>query len=78
MSNVYVIFNEWTDIANNTSSQLVDSAYFETEEDAWGALRDIAFAYLVDLDPGETSVQLEDHTPSLQYEEYYIQELNKK
>lgn len=73
--NVFIIINEWTDIANNTSSQVVDSQYFTSEDAAHDALKLIAEAYEVHLGVDETSIQLEDHVPNLQYEEYYIQEL---
>lgn len=78
MSNVFIIVNEWTDIAGATSSQVVDSNYFESENDAWEALLLIAQSYDTTLFADETSLQLEDHTPNLQYEEYYIQELTKQ
>lgn len=73
--NVFIIINEWTDIDNNTSSQVVDSQYFTSENSAHEALALIAEAYEVHLGVDETSIQLEDHVPNLQYEEYYIQEL---
>ena len=74
---VFVIFNEWTDIANNTSSELVDGKFFLTEGEAWDALNMIAESYETELDKDDTSIQLEDHDPSLQNEEYYIQELSR-
>lgn len=77
MSNVFVIFNEWTGITNVTSSQVVDSKYFTSEDAAHDALKLIAEAYGAELLPDEMSLQLEDHAPGIQYEEYYIQELTR-
>ncbi len=78
MSNVFVIINEWTDIAGATSSEVTGSEYFESEDEAWGALILVAQAHDTMLYADETSLQFEDHKPHLQYEEYYIQELTKK
>lgn len=77
MSNVFVIINSWTDIAGADNSEIVDSTFFESEDDAWQGLNDIAESYNVGLRADETSIQFEDHKPHLQYEEYYIQELTK-
>lgn len=77
MSNVFIIIDEWTDIAGVTSSQVVDSKYFESENEAWEALLIIAQSFDTTIYADETSLQLEDHSPGLQYEEYYIQELTK-
>lgn len=72
---VYVIINEWTDISNDTSSEIVGGKWFSTEDDAWDALNLVAEALSVELPEDETSIQLEDHTPGLQSEEYRIEEL---
>lgn len=75
--NVYVIINEWTSIDNSTGVEIVGANYFTSEEEAHESLKVIAEAFEYDLEPDETSIQLEDHLPSLQYEEYYITELNQ-
>lgn len=72
---VFIIVNEWTDINNDTSSEVTGANYFPTEDDAWEALSVIAESYGVDLDKEATNISLEDHSPHLQFEEYYIQEL---
>lgn len=77
MTSVFIIVNEWTDTTNATSSEVVDAKFFESEDDAWEALRDIAISYDVELGRDETSLQLEEHKPYLQYEEFYIEELTK-
>jgi hypothetical protein len=77
VSTVFVIVNEWTSVDNSTGCEVVDCKYFESEQDAWVALRDIAVAYDVDLHPDDTNFVLEDHKQYLQYEEYYILELNR-
>lgn len=77
MSNVFIIINEWTDVANNTSSQVVDSKYFESEDAAWEALRVIGEAYNHELGRDETSIQFDEPLINIQYEEYYIEELTR-
>lgn len=74
---MFVIINEWTDVANNTSSEVVDAKYFESEDDAWEALRLVAVAHDVNLDHDDTSLILGDSRSGIQFEEYYIQELTK-
>ena len=78
VSTVYVIINEWTDIANNTSSEVVGGSFFETEDKAWDALAIIAQSFDDVLLPGETALIYTDHTHNLQSEEYYIQELTNR
>ena len=77
MSNVFVIINEWTDIAGSTGAEVVGGNYFDSEGEAWESLLIIAQAHDTTLYADETSVSFEDHLPNLQYEEYYIQELTK-
>ena len=77
MSSVFVIINEWTDIASNTGAEVVGSNFFTTEQKAWDSLLIIAQAYDTELRPDETSISLEDHVSNLQFEEYYIQELTQ-
>lgn len=74
---VFVIVNEWTDIANDTSSELVGGKWFATEDEAWDALDVIAESYDYDLGSDETSIQLEEHSANLQNEEYRIEELTR-
>lgn len=75
-TSVFVIINEWTAIDNSSGADVVDSKYFDSEESAWRALREIAHTFEDDLDYDTTSIQYEDHA-GLQYEEYYIQELTR-
>jgi hypothetical protein len=72
---VFVIINEWTDNTNDTSSEVTGGKWFASEDEAWDALDLIAQAHNVELDPDETSLQLEDHKSGLQSEEYRIEEL---
>lgn len=74
---VYIIINEWTDIAGNTSSEVVGGKFFASEDEAWGALDEVADAHDVELADDETSIQLEDHKAGLQNEEYRIEELTR-
>lgn len=74
---VFVIINEWTDLTNDTSSEVTGGKWFASEDDAWTALDLIAEAHSVDLDADETSLQLEDHKSGLQSEEYRIEELTR-
>lgn len=73
---VFVIINEWTDIEGNTSSELVGATYFESESDAWYALKLIADACDEEIEPEETSF-ISENDPRLQVQEYYIQELTR-
>ena len=77
MSGVYIIFNEWADDHGNEGSEVVGAKYFPTENDAWEALKVIALEYGVLIGGDETAIALEEHSPHLQYEEYYIQELTQ-
>lgn len=74
---VFVIVNEWTDIANNASSEITGGKWFPSEDAAWDALDLIAEAHGVELDQDETSIQFEDHKAGLQSEEYRIEELTR-
>ena len=76
MSNVFVIINEWTDIAGATSSEVVGATYFTSQNDAWESLALIAEAMDEELLPHETSFSSEND-PHLEYQEYYIQELSQ-
>ena len=73
---VFVIINEWTDIANDTSSEIVGGNWFESEDEAWAALNVIAEAHDVELDYDNTSINLESQG-GLQSEEYRIEELSR-
>lgn len=77
MDAVYVIVNEWTDITNNTSSEVTGAKFFLTESEAWDALDLIAEAHDVELARDDDSIQLEDHKSGLQSEEYRIEELTR-
>lgn len=72
---MFIIVNEWTNSEGITSAEVVGGKYFTSEEDAWGALLDIAVAYDVALCADEMNLVIEDPTPHISYEEYYIQEL---
>lgn len=74
---VFVIINEWTDIAGDTSSELTGGKWFPSEDAAWDALDLIAEAHNVELGQDETSLVLEDHKSGLQSEEYRIEELTR-
>lgn len=74
---VFIIMNEWEAIDGSTGASVVDARFFDSEEGAWEALRDIAHSYEDDLDYDATSLTYEDHTAGLTFEEYYIQELSK-
>lgn len=77
MNNVYVIINEWTDIAGNTSSEVVGGSFFETESDAWEALAVIDEAFGYTLLPDENNITFEGNIHNLQTDEYYIEELTR-
>jgi hypothetical protein len=77
MHQVYIIVNEWTDVANQDGSEITGGKFYETEDAAWDDLSVIADEnYGVDLKPDETSFVIEDPTNGLQYEEYRIEVLS--
>lgn len=74
----FIIINEWTSaITGNTSSDVHEYRFYTSEEAAHKGLADIAVNYEVALEPDAFSFSLEDHTPNIEFEEYYIQELTK-
>lgn len=77
MNTVFVIINEWTDIAGNTSSEVVGGSFFETESDAWESLAVIAESFGDTLLPQETAITFEGNIHNLQTDEYYIEELTR-
>jgi hypothetical protein len=77
VNTVFVIINEWTDIAGNTSSEVVGGSFFETESDAWEALAVIAESFGDTLLPQETAITFEGNIHNLQTDEYYIEELTR-
>lgn len=74
--NVFIIINEWTDIAGATSSEVVGATYFTTEGEAHDALALIAEAHDEEIGPDENNFVTEND-PHLQYQEYYVQELTR-
>jgi len=73
---VYVIVNEWTDLDDNTSSEVVGGNWFASEDEAWDALDLIAEAHDIELDNDETSFTIESAPKGgLSTEEYRIEEL---
>lgn len=78
MSNAFIIINEWVDAVGAEGSEVVGGVFFDSQEEAWLALKEIALEHNADLPPGDTNFTLEDHKAHVQWEEYYIQELIKK
>lgn len=74
---VFIIMNEWTDVENNTHSELIGGKYFTSEDSAHAALAIVAGTYEVELTFDEMSFSVEDYDPHTQFEEYYIQELTR-
>lgn len=73
---VFIVVNEWTDTHNGSGMEIIDGAYFTSESAALVKLRSIAQLKDVDLDDDEWGFTLEDQG-TIQYEEYYIQELEE-
>lgn len=71
---IFVIINEWVDIVNNTSSEIVGASYFTSEDEAHEALALIAEAMGEEIGP-EDNYFTSENDPHLQFQEYYIQEL---
>ena len=74
---VFVIINEWVTDEGAQASEVTGGEYYGTESEAWEDLRIIAQAYMIDLDPEEASLTLENPGKGIQFEEFYIQELTK-
>jgi len=74
VSDVFIIINEWTDIAGATSSEVVAATYFTSESEAHDALALIAEALDEEIGPEDNSF-VSENDPHLQFQEYYIQEL---
>lgn len=73
---VFVIMNEWLPKGSqNDSSEIVDSKVFFSEDAAWTYLRELAAAMDIEVQQGETNF-IVPPTEYIEYEEYYIGELN--
>jgi hypothetical protein len=78
LNEIYVIINEWeASDSKYDSSEVVGDSFFLTEEDAWSHLRDIAVTVDVDLQKGDTVLDVPEPY-GLNYETYYIQRLTLK
>lgn len=73
---LFVILNEWEDIENDGSIEIVGGSYFATEQSAWDHLDEIADTYDVELSLEDTSFDV-PAPGNLNYESYYIMELKK-
>jgi hypothetical protein len=74
---VFIIIDAWVNYDDTEGSEVVGAKYFESEDDAHDHLADIADAVGVTLDKESTNFTLENHSPNVEWEEYYIQELTR-
>ena len=70
---VYVIINEWEANDEDSLLEIVGGKYFNTEDDAWFHLSDIADRYEATLSHEDTSFEVPSDST---YETYYIMELS--
>lgn len=73
-SGVFVIINEWVDLSGTMGMEIVDGGYFKSEEDALKRLGQLADDFDVDIRGDDTGFTINSRS-TLEYEEYYIQEL---
>lgn len=71
---VFIVVNEWTDISGNTGMEILNGHYHKTLESAREVIQEEANAAGVDIPEDETGFTVEG-SGSLEYEEFYIQEL---
>lgn len=78
MSDVYIIMNEWTDVVGDEGAEVVAATYYTEEWRAIDALHILAAEkYGVILEPEDNNFRLEDHSPHIQNEEYYVTALSE-
>lgn len=74
---VFVIIDEWEGGDTKYSGQeIVDAKFFPTLNEAWDALHLIAEAHSVEIDVDDYSFEPIDLPSAVEYESYYILELN--
>lgn len=71
---VFVIVNEWEDAHGNVGSSIVNGLWYASEREALTELRTIAELVDVQIPDDEFGFTVED-SGTLDYDEYYIQEL---
>lgn len=76
MSGVFVIHNEWEDAHGNVGAALVDGKWYDSEDAALRELRILAESADVEVPEGEYGFTVEGEG-TLNYDEYYIQELTR-
>lgn len=77
MSEKFVIINEWVSNGGGVGSEIVSSVYYDSDNDAWEALSAIAEAHDIRLYADEMNFIIDHPSSAVQFEEYYIQVLQR-
>lgn len=74
---VFIIIDAWVSKDGTEGQEVVAARYFQSEDEAHDHLVDIAESFGETLAPDDTNFTMENHTATVEWEEYYIQELTR-
>ena len=74
---VFIIIDAWVSKDGTEGQEVVAARYFQSEDEAHDHLTVIAESFGVDLPQDGTNFTMENHTATVEWEEYYIQELTR-
>lgn len=72
---VFIIIDAWVSKDGTEGQEVVAARYFQSEDEAHDHLVDIAESFGESLTLDATNFTMENHTATVEWEEYYIQEL---
>lgn len=74
---VFIIIDAWIDRDGAEGSEVVAARYFQSEDEAYDHLTVIAESFGETLAPDDTNFTMENPSATVDWEEYYIQELTR-
>lgn len=74
---VFIIIDAWVSTDGTEGQEVVAARYFQSEDEAHEHLFIIADSFGIFLDADDTNFTMENHTATVEWEEYYIQELTR-
>lgn len=74
---VFIIIDAWVSTDGTEGSEVVAARYFQSEDEAYDHLTVIAESFGETLAQDDTNFTMENHTATVEWEEYYIQELTR-
>ena len=74
---VFIIIDAWVSKDGTEGQEVVAARYFQSEDEAHDHLAVIAESFGETLAPDDTNFTMENHTATVEWEEYYIQELTR-